>query len=96
MSTVIHNTNKACCSIPPVQAQYTPLGSFKSLGDFDKVYVTGPESSDNAIVCVYDIFGSAFFFLSFLFLHTVLQVLPTNTAGRGHRRYMSQDKGVHA
>ncbi|RXW23830.1 hypothetical protein EST38_g2024 [Candolleomyces aberdarensis] len=57
MSTAIHNTNKACCTIPPVQADYQPKGSFKSLGDFQKVYVAGPEKSDNAIICVFDIFG---------------------------------------
>ncbi|KAF7320040.1 Dienelactone hydrolase family protein [Mycena kentingensis (nom. inval.)] len=57
MSThVIHNTNKACCSIPPVNSDYTPKGSFKSVGGFNKVYVTGAGST-NAIVCVYDIFG---------------------------------------
>ncbi|KAJ7462766.1 hypothetical protein B0H11DRAFT_95314 [Mycena galericulata] len=55
-SHMIHNTNAACCSIPPVQSQYTPKGTFKSVGDFKKVYVTGGPS-DNAIVCVYDIFG---------------------------------------
>lgn len=26
-------------------------------GEFQKVYTTGPENSDNAIVAVYDIFG---------------------------------------
>ena len=57
MSTAINNTNKACCTIPPVQSNYQPKGIFKSLGDFQKIYVTGPEKSDNAIVCVYDIFG---------------------------------------
>ncbi|KAJ2919319.1 hypothetical protein MD484_g1097, partial [Candolleomyces efflorescens] len=57
MSTAIHNTNQACCTIPPVQSDYQPKGTFKSLGDFQRVYVTGPEKSDNAIVCVYDIFG---------------------------------------
>jgi len=55
-SHMIHNTNAACCSIPPVQSEYTPKGTFKSVGDFKKVYVTG-ESTDTAIVCVYDIFG---------------------------------------
>ena len=57
MSTATQNTNKACCTIPPVQADYQPKGAFKSLGDFQKVYVAGPEKSDNAIVCVFDIFG---------------------------------------
>ncbi|KAF5375018.1 hypothetical protein D9758_000097 [Tetrapyrgos nigripes] len=51
-----HNTNQACCSIPPVQSSYSPVGSFKSLGSFNKVYVTG-NNPTNAIVCVYDIFG---------------------------------------
>ncbi|KAJ7225897.1 Alpha/Beta hydrolase protein [Mycena pura] len=55
-SHTVHNTNTACCTVPPVQSEYTPKGSFKSVGDFKKVYVTG-ESSANAIVCVYDIFG---------------------------------------
>ncbi|KAJ7042616.1 hypothetical protein C8F04DRAFT_1076534 [Mycena alexandri] len=55
-SSHIHNTNAACCSIPPVQSDYTPKGTFEPVGDFKKVYVTG-EPSENAIVCVYDIFG---------------------------------------
>ncbi|KAJ7814150.1 hypothetical protein B0H14DRAFT_2851026 [Mycena olivaceomarginata] len=55
-SHMIHNSNAACCSIPPVQSEYTPQGTFKSVGDFKKVYVTGGPS-ENAIVCVYDIFG---------------------------------------
>jgi hypothetical protein len=59
-STEVHNTNKACCTIPPVHSDYSPKGSFKSYGDFDRVYVTGPASSENAIVCVFDIFGSVF------------------------------------
>ncbi|KIK71401.1 hypothetical protein GYMLUDRAFT_33563 [Collybiopsis luxurians FD-317 M1] len=52
-----HNTNQACCTIPPVQSDYTPQGSFKSVGNFNKVYVTGPSVSTSAIICVYDIFG---------------------------------------
>ncbi|KAJ7071488.1 Alpha/Beta hydrolase protein [Mycena amicta] len=60
MSTqAVHNTNKACCTqpVPPVP-DYTPVGSFKSVGNFQKVYVTGEaNSSANAIICVYDIFG---------------------------------------
>jgi len=56
MSTT-HNTNVACCTIPAVHSDYTPKGSYKSLGGFQKVYVTGPEKSANAIVSVYDIFG---------------------------------------
>ncbi|KAF5384702.1 hypothetical protein D9757_006260 [Collybiopsis confluens] len=57
MATHVHNTNEACCTIPPVQSNYTPNGSFKSVGSFNKVYVTGPATSTSAIVCVYDIFG---------------------------------------
>ncbi|KIY67433.1 dienelactone hydrolase [Cylindrobasidium torrendii FP15055 ss-10] len=57
MSTEIHNTNKACCSIPPVQSDYEPKGVYKSVGDFKKVYVSGPEGTDSAIVCIFDIFG---------------------------------------
>lgn len=37
MSTVIHNDNAACCSIPPVKSDYTPKGSYKSYAGFDKV-----------------------------------------------------------
>ena len=36
MSTV-HNKNVACCSIPPVQSNYTPKGSFKPYAGFSKV-----------------------------------------------------------
>jgi hypothetical protein len=56
MSTA-HNTNKACCTIPPVKSDYTPKGTYKAFGGYNKVYVTGPASSDTALVCVYDIFG---------------------------------------
>lgn len=57
VSGIIHNTNTACCTIPPVQSDYTPKGLFKPYGNFKKVYVTGPEDSENKIVCIYDIFG---------------------------------------
>jgi len=56
MST-IHNSNVACCTVPAVHSDYAPKGSYKSLGGFQKVYVTGPEKSSNGIVAVYDIFG---------------------------------------
>lgn len=62
MSTTIHNTNQACCTIPPVQSDYAPKGTFKPFGEFKKVYVTGPDSSENAIICIFDIFGSALIF----------------------------------
>jgi hypothetical protein len=57
MSAPIHNTNTACCTIPPVTSDYTPKGTYKAIGAFNKVYVTGPENHDTAIICVYDIFG---------------------------------------
>ena len=36
MSTV-HNTNQACCSIPPVKSDYVAKGSYKSYAGFTKV-----------------------------------------------------------
>ncbi|CAK9785601.1 unnamed protein product [Cutaneotrichosporon oleaginosum] len=36
---------------------YEPLGTYEKVGDFEKVYVTGPEKADHAIVIIYDIFG---------------------------------------
>ncbi|KAF5355730.1 hypothetical protein D9756_004028 [Leucocoprinus leucothites] len=57
MSTTIHNTNQGCCNNPAVQSDYQPKGTIKPFGDFKRVYITGPPTSDNAIVCVYDIFG---------------------------------------
>ena len=35
--STVHNNNAACCSIPPVQSNYTPKGSFKPYGGFNKV-----------------------------------------------------------
>jgi len=53
----ITNTNQACCSIPSVQSDYSPKGTYKPYGDFQKVYVTGADRSEKAIICVFDIFG---------------------------------------
>jgi len=50
------NTNVACCTIPPVISSQKSKGTFVSYAGFDKVYTTG-QSTDKAIVCVYDIFG---------------------------------------
>ncbi|PWN48565.1 alpha/beta-hydrolase [Violaceomyces palustris] len=50
------NTNKACCSIPPVQSDYTPKGKTEKLGGLD-AYSIGPDDAKKAIVVVYDIFG---------------------------------------
>jgi Dienelactone hydrolase family len=55
--TTVHNSNTACCSIPPVQSSYQPKGSFKSYAGFEKVYVTGPEDTGRALIAVFDIFG---------------------------------------
>ncbi|KAI0733977.1 hypothetical protein C8Q72DRAFT_505666 [Fomitopsis betulina] len=59
VSTVVHNDNAACCSIPPVKSDYTPKGTYKSYAGFDKIYVTGKPSPNGnlAFICVYDIFG---------------------------------------
>jgi len=59
MSTKINNDNAACCSIPPVKSDYTPKGTYKPYAGFDKVYFTGQEKSEIALVAVYDIFGFA-------------------------------------
>ncbi|EKM48016.1 uncharacterized protein PHACADRAFT_109520, partial [Phanerochaete carnosa HHB-10118-sp] len=57
MSTV-HNPNKACCTIPPVQSNYSPKGTYKAYAGFDKVYVAGPANPGKlAVICVFDIFG---------------------------------------
>lgn len=45
MSAHVHNTNKACCSIPPVQSEYKPKGSYQKVGSFDKAYVVSPPAS---------------------------------------------------
>ncbi|KAI5451334.1 hypothetical protein NCC49_001928 [Naganishia albida] len=56
MSGHVHNTNKACCSIPPVQSEYKPKGSYQKVGAFEKAYVIG-DSKTHALICIYDIFG---------------------------------------
>ena len=38
-ATPIHNTNVACCTIPPVKSDYQPKGTFKSYGGFKKVHI---------------------------------------------------------
>jgi len=50
------STSEACCSIPPVQLEYTAQGTYKPYGAFDRVYVTG-DKSETALIIVYDIFG---------------------------------------
>lgn len=36
-ATGIHNTNVACCTIPPVRSDYKPKGIYKAYGGFEKV-----------------------------------------------------------
>ncbi|PSS37124.1 hypothetical protein PHLCEN_2v997 [Hermanssonia centrifuga] len=57
-SGTVHNSNVACCNIPPVKSDYQPKGIYKSYAGFKKAYVTGPEKPGKlALVSVYDIFG---------------------------------------
>ncbi|KAF8575506.1 alpha/beta-hydrolase [Ramaria rubella] len=55
--TTIHNSNTACCSIPPVQSSYQPVGTIKPYVGFQRAYVTGPEDTGRALIGVFDIFG---------------------------------------
>ncbi|KAI8063016.1 dienelactone hydrolase family-domain-containing protein [Thamnidium elegans] len=48
--------SKACCSLPPVQSDYTPQGETENLGDLP-VYVVGPKDATKAIFVFYDIYG---------------------------------------
>ncbi|KAI0344107.1 hypothetical protein BDW22DRAFT_1355401 [Trametopsis cervina] len=57
-ASAVHNTNAACCTLPPVRSDYKEKGTYKAYGGFDKVYFAGPkEPTKLALVCVYDIFG---------------------------------------
>lgn len=55
--TPVVNSNPACCSIPPVLSDYTPKGAYRPYAGFKRVYITGPKTSDKAILSVFDIFG---------------------------------------
>ncbi|KAF9779185.1 dienelactone hydrolase [Thelephora terrestris] len=54
--SAVDTTNRACCSIPVVQVDYTAQGVYKPHGAFDRVYVTG-DNSETALIVVYDAFG---------------------------------------
>ena len=54
---VIHNDNKACCSVPAAASEYQPKGTFVSFAGFSRVYTTGPAKASTAIICIFDIFG---------------------------------------
>lgn len=45
-------TNKACCTIPPVEAKYSPKGDFEVVNGV-RTYVTGPKDATNLVVYVY-------------------------------------------
>lgn len=54
------NSNPSKPNVPhptsdPIGYKYK--GEFKSVANYDKVYVTGPESAKHALVVIYDIFG---------------------------------------
>ncbi|OWZ64214.1 hypothetical protein AYX14_06543 [Cryptococcus neoformans] len=54
------NSNPSKPNVPhptsdPIGYKYN--GEFKSVANYDKVYVTGPESAKHALVVIYDIFG---------------------------------------
>lgn len=47
----------ACCSqIPPVQAEYSPKGSYTTINGL-KAYTIGPEDAKVSVLVVYDVFG---------------------------------------
>ncbi|KAI0035292.1 hypothetical protein K488DRAFT_43713 [Vararia minispora EC-137] len=56
-STIVHNDNIACCTVPPVSSSYEPKGSFIPYAGFNRVYAVGPINAPVAIICIYDIFG---------------------------------------
>ncbi|WWD08664.1 hypothetical protein V865_006777 [Kwoniella europaea PYCC6329] len=51
-----HKWNVDCCKLPPVQAEYTPKGSYSTINGL-KTYVVGPEDAKVTVLSVYDIFG---------------------------------------
>ena len=49
------NTNKACCTIPPVSSKYEPIGKYLEPGyGLGKTYVVGPDNSETAIICKFN------------------------------------------
>ncbi|KZT57047.1 hypothetical protein CALCODRAFT_496717 [Calocera cornea HHB12733] len=56
--TTIVNDNKACCSLPPVEAEYTPKGEYINVAGY-KSYTVGNKASKVAIISVMDVFGFA-------------------------------------
>ena len=56
MQGVLTPAAKACCTLPPVEVEYTPKGSYSDVAGI-KSYVTGPADSKKIILSVYDVFG---------------------------------------
>jgi len=54
--TTIVNDNKACCSLPPVEASYTPKGKYEDFVGI-KTYHVGDKASETAIISIMDVFG---------------------------------------
>ncbi|EJU05531.1 dienelactone hydrolase [Dacryopinax primogenitus] len=54
--TTIVNDNKACCSLPPAEAEYTPKGEYVDVAGF-KSYTIGDKNSKTVIISVMDVFG---------------------------------------
>ncbi|ORZ22631.1 Alpha/Beta hydrolase protein [Absidia repens] len=48
--------SKACCTIAPVESNYTAVGKMEQVGDLP-CYVVGPADAKKAIVVIYDIFA---------------------------------------
>ncbi|KAF2666192.1 hypothetical protein BT63DRAFT_458558 [Microthyrium microscopicum] len=48
--------SEACCTLPPVQAEYTSKGSFETVAGL-KTYKTGPADATTAVILIYDVFG---------------------------------------
>ncbi|OBZ84836.1 hypothetical protein A0J61_07106 [Choanephora cucurbitarum] len=48
--------SKACCKLPSVESNYSPVGTIETVDDL-KVYTVGPKDAKKAVVVVYDIFG---------------------------------------
>lgn len=38
-ASAVHNTNAACCTLPPVRSDYKEKGTYKAYGGFDKVHI---------------------------------------------------------
>ncbi|CAE6434248.1 unnamed protein product [Rhizoctonia solani] len=61
MST-IPGDNPVCCTIPPVESNYQPKGTFETVNGWS-TYVTGDKASKKAIVVIMDVFASQGFYV---------------------------------